>query len=201
MSSPASPDAEPQTSPAPEGTAAPKGERPKHAFLRSPAGHAALLGAWGAVLMTFGSFGSGSVRRVDPLLEDIYLSWLRFGHGQLLSRIILWVGVLLMIAAWVRVGRATLAGHVTVRDLWTVLPAWTAPLLVATPMFSRDAYSYLAQGALLRDGFDPYEVGPVVNPASCSTTSATCGRRRPRPTGPSTCCSVRASRPSPTTTW
>ena len=66
--------------------------------------------------------------------------------------------------AWVRVGRATLAGHVTVRDLWTVLPAWTAPLLVATPMFSRDAYSYLAQGALLRDGFDPYEVGPVVNP-------------------------------------
>ena len=164
MSSPASPDAEPQTSPAPEGTAASKGERPKHAFLRSPAGHAALLGAWGAVLMTFGSFGSGSVRRVDPLLEDIYLSWLRFGHGQLLSRIILWVGVLLMIAAWVRVGRATLAGHVTVRDLWTVLPAWTAPLLVATPMFSRDAYSYLAQGALLRDGFDPYEVGPVVNP-------------------------------------
>lgn len=31
-------------------------------------------------------------------------------------------------------------------------------------MFSRDAFSYLAQGALLRDGFDPYEVGPVVNP-------------------------------------
>ena len=31
-------------------------------------------------------------------------------------------------------------------------------------MFSRDAYSYLAQGALLRDGFDPYAVGPVANP-------------------------------------
>ena len=148
----------------PPSAARPAQARSWLAFLRSPAGHAALLGACGAAFMTFGSFGAGSVRRIDPLLEDIYLSWLRFGHGQLLSRIILWVGVLLMIGAWVRLGRATLNGQVTVRDLWTVLPAWTAPLLVATPMFSRDAYSYLAQGALLRDGFDPYEVGPVVNP-------------------------------------
>ena len=31
-------------------------------------------------------------------------------------------------------------------------------------MFSRDTYSYLAQGALLRDGFDPYAVGPIDNP-------------------------------------
>ena len=33
-------------------------------------------------------------------------------------------------------------------------------------MFSRDTYSYLAQGALLRDGFDPYVVGPIDNPNS-----------------------------------
>ncbi len=33
-------------------------------------------------------------------------------------------------------------------------------------MFSRDTYSYLAQGALLRDGFDPYIVGPIDNPNS-----------------------------------
>jgi alpha-1,6-mannosyltransferase len=32
------------------------------------------------------------------------------------------------------------------------------------PLFSRDTYSYLAQGALLRDGFDPYAVGPIDNP-------------------------------------
>ena len=31
------------------------------------------------------------------------------------------------------------------------------------PVFSRDTYSYLAQGALLRDGFDPYVVGPIEN--------------------------------------
>lgn len=133
-------------------------------FLRSPAGNAGVLGALGAAFVTFGGFGAGSVRREDPLLEDLYLSWLRFGHGLLLSTILIWAGVLLMIAAWVRLGRSTLAGHVTLRELWTVLPMWVAPLLVASPMFSRDAYSYLAQGAMLRDGFDPYLDGPVVNP-------------------------------------
>jgi carotene biosynthesis associated membrane protein len=40
---------------------------------------------------------------------------------------------------------------------------WLAPLLVSVPLFSRDTYSYLAQGALLRDGFDPYVVAPIEN--------------------------------------
>ncbi|QNG18517.1 alpha-(1-_6)-mannopyranosyltransferase A [Rhodococcus triatomae] len=133
-------------------------------FLRSPEGHAALLGVAGAAMITFGGFGAGSVRRQDPLLEDLYLSWLRFGHGQILSTVIVWTGVIAMIAAWVRLGRATLDGRVSLRKLGWIVPAWTAPLLLAVPMFSRDAYSYLAQGALLRDGFDPYAVGPVVSP-------------------------------------
>ncbi|WP_072806329.1 alpha-(1-_6)-mannopyranosyltransferase A [Rhodococcoides yunnanense] len=133
-------------------------------FLRSPEGHAALLGVVGAILITFGGFGAGSVRRRDPLLESMHLSWLRFGHGLVLSSIFVWLGVLFMIIAWVRLGRATLGGRTTLGELRWVVPAWTAPLLLAVPMFSRDAYSYLAQGALLRDGFDPYAVGPVANP-------------------------------------
>ncbi|MFC9789988.1 alpha-(1-_6)-mannopyranosyltransferase A [Rhodococcus sp. NPDC127528] len=133
-------------------------------FLRCDAGHAAVLGFLGAMMITFGGFGSGAVRRQDPLLETLHLSWLRFGHGLVLSTAIVWIGVLLMIAAWVRLGRATLADDVTVGELRWIVPAWTGPLLLAVPMFSRDAYSYLAQGALLRDGFDPYAVGPVANP-------------------------------------
>lgn len=133
-------------------------------FLRSPEGHSALLGIVGAAMITFGGFGAGSVRREDPLLESMYLSWLRFGHGHVLSTAIVWVGVVSMIAAWVRLGRGTLAGQVTLRQLRFIVAVWTAPLLLAVPMFSRDAFSYLAQGALLRDGYDPYAVGPVVNP-------------------------------------
>ena len=137
MSSPAAPDADPQDRSAADSAASPPSDLPASknrapdgrtsagrvtAFLRSPAGNAALLGTCGSVLMTFGSFGAGSVRRQDPLLEEMFLSWLRFGHGQLLSMIILWVGVLIMIGAWVRVGRATLAGTGTLDVPHRVVP-------------------------------------------------------------------------------
>src|SRR5690625_6495403 len=38
----------------------------------------------------------------------------------------------------------------------TTMWAWIAPLLLAAPLSSRDVYSYLLQGAMVRDGFDPY---------------------------------------------
>ncbi|WP_336086155.1 alpha-(1-_6)-mannopyranosyltransferase A [Nocardia sp. SSK8] len=136
-------------------------------FARSPEGHAALMGFFGAVMITFGGFGAGAVRKRDPLLEALHLSWLRFGHGYALSMILIWAGVLMMITAWVRLGRATLgkgSATVTLNELRAIVGIWITPLLFAAPMFSRDAYSYLAQGALLRDGFDPYQVGPVANP-------------------------------------
>nr|WP_290367882.1 alpha-(1->6)-mannopyranosyltransferase A [Spelaeibacter cavernicola] len=133
-------------------------------FLRSPEGHAALLGFLGSLMITFGGFGAGSVRKQDPLLESAHLSWLRFGHGLVLSTVVVWIGVILMITAWVRLGRTTIAGTVSLNELRAIVPMWIGPLLFAVPMFSRDAYSYLAQGALLRDGFDPYKVGPVANP-------------------------------------
>ncbi|WP_068278197.1 alpha-(1-_6)-mannopyranosyltransferase A [Aldersonia kunmingensis] len=133
-------------------------------FARSPEGHHAVLGLFGALMITFGGFGAGSVRRRDPLLEAAHLSWLRFGHGLVLSSLMVWIGVLLMIAAWVRLGRTTINDGVSLNELRSIVGIWLFPLLFAVPMFSRDAYSYLAQGALLRDGFDPYAVGPVANP-------------------------------------
>ncbi|MEU5408785.1 alpha-(1-_6)-mannopyranosyltransferase A [Nocardia asteroides] len=136
-------------------------------FARSPEGHAAMMGFFGAAMITFGGFGAGAVRKRDPLLEALHLSWLRFGHGYALSTILIWAGVLMMITAWVRLGRTTIGTRgagVTPNELRAIVGIWITPLLFAAPMFSRDAYSYLAQGALLRDGFDPYQVGPVANP-------------------------------------
>ncbi|WP_378739298.1 alpha-(1-_6)-mannopyranosyltransferase A [Nocardia brasiliensis] len=139
-------------------------------FLRSPEGHAALLGFYGAILITFGGFGAGSTRKRDPILEALHLSWLRFGHGYALSTIVIWIGVLLMITAWVRLGRTTIGtgdrldAGVTLNELRVIVGIWITPLLFAVPMFSQDVYSYLAQGALLRDGFDPYVDGPIRNP-------------------------------------
>ncbi|MBB5917989.1 alpha-1,6-mannosyltransferase [Nocardia transvalensis] len=138
-------------------------------FFRSPEGHAALLGFWGSLMITVGGFGAGAVRRSDPLLEAVHLSWLRFGHGYALATIGIWLGVLAMIVAWVRLGRITIGtcehgSAVTLNELRAIVGIWIFPLLFAVPMFSADVYSYLAQGALLRDGYDPYTVAPVVSP-------------------------------------
>ncbi|MFE1595222.1 alpha-(1-_6)-mannopyranosyltransferase A [Nocardia sp. NPDC058705] len=156
-------------------------------FARSPEGHAALLGFFGAAMITFGGFGAGAVRKHDPLLEALHLSWLRFGHGYALSSIVIWAGVLMMITAWVRLGRATISkgeSTVTLNELRAIVGIWTTPLLFAAPMFSRDVYSYLAQGALLRDGFDPYQVGPVANPGVLLDNVSTVWTTTTAPYGP-----------------
>ncbi|HUH72663.1 MAG TPA: alpha-(1-_6)-mannopyranosyltransferase A [Mycobacterium sp.] len=134
------------------------------AFATAPEARPAKLGLLGSVLITTGGLGAGSTRQHDPLLESIHMSWLRFGHGLVLSSILLWTGVGLMLIAWLGLGRRVLAGEATEFMMKATTGFWLAPLLVSVPVFSRDTYSYLAQGALLRDGLDPYAVGPVANP-------------------------------------
>ncbi len=135
-----------------------------HDFIRSRDGRPALLGFLGALLITAGGLGAGSTRLHDPLLETLHLSWLRFGHGLVLSSITLWLGVALLLIAWIWLGRFVIDGHADEHQLIATTGFWLAPLLLSVPVFSRDTYSYLAQGALLRDGLDPYVVGPVENP-------------------------------------
>ncbi|HET9875317.1 MAG TPA: alpha-(1-_6)-mannopyranosyltransferase A [Mycobacterium sp.] len=133
-------------------------------FAASPQAGTAWLGCLGAMLVTVGGLGAGSTRVHDPLLESIHLSWLRFGHGLVLSSALLWSGVAVMLVAWLGLGRRVIDGSATEYTLVASTGFWLAPLLLSVPVFSRDTYSYLAQGALLRDGFDPYQVGPVDNP-------------------------------------
>ena len=136
------------------------------AFASSPEAQPARLGCLGAVLIAAGGLGAGSTRLHDPLLESLYLSWLRFGHGLVLSSILLWGGVALMVVAWLRLGRRVIDRTATEYTMVATTGFWLAPLLLSVPVFSRDTYSYLAQGALLRDGLDPYLVGPIENPNS-----------------------------------
>ncbi len=133
-------------------------------FAVADEGRPALLGFVGAVLITTGGLGSGSTKQHDPLLDSLHLSWLRFGHGLVLSSVLLWAGVTLMLSAWLWLGRRALAGSASEYAMVASAAFWLAPLLLSVPLFSRDTYSYLAQGALLRDGLDPYGVGPIDNP-------------------------------------
>src|SRR5690625_3385029 len=155
----------PTTPPVPTVATTPAESRSRlRRFAAGEQAHSAWLGCLGAVLITLGGLGAGSTRIQDPLLESVHLSWLRCGHGLVLSSGLLWTGVALMLAAWLGLGRRVIDGTATEYTLIATTGFWLAPLLLSVPVFSRDTYSYLAQGALLRDGFDPYQVGPVENP-------------------------------------
>ncbi|MBV9722815.1 MAG: polyprenol phosphomannose-dependent alpha 1,6 mannosyltransferase MptB, partial [Mycobacterium sp.] len=133
-------------------------------FFHAAQARPAQLGCLGATLITVGGLGAGSTKHHDPLLDSLHLSWLRYGHGLVLSSVLLWAGVALMLIAWLRLGRRVLAGDASESTMVANTVFWLAPLMLSVPVFSRDTYSYLAQGAMLRDGLDPYAAAPVDNP-------------------------------------
>ncbi len=155
------------------------------AFARGDEGRPALLGFVGAALIAVGGVGAGSTRQRDPLLESAHLSWLRFGHGVVVSSLLVWLGVGMLLAAWIWLGRRLIDGPgVSEYALIATTGFWLVPLMASVPLFSRDAYSYLAQGALLRDGFDPYAVGPIENPNPLLDDVSSVWITTPAPYGP-----------------
>jgi alpha-1,6-mannosyltransferase len=69
-----------------------------------------------------------------------------------------YAGVALLSAAWLALRQFALS----TRRIWIVTTLWCLPLLAAPPLFSQDAYSYLAQGTLVHLGIDPYRHAPAV---------------------------------------
>jgi len=86
--------------------------------------------------------------------------------GSALAKSGFYLSVVALIAAWVGVGLQARAGRLTVRRSWVVLGCWGLPLLLGPPLFSRDIYSYVAQGLLANHGLNPYAVPPsaLANP-------------------------------------
>jgi alpha-1,6-mannosyltransferase len=124
----------------------------------------ALLGLAGSILLAAMAVGAGGILVNDPLIDTGSLSWIRYGHGHDLATVGLYLGVAMIIWAWVRLGREVLSGTVAVQQVTATATAWVAPLLLSPPLFTRDVYSYLAQGALAVRGLDPYLVGPAELP-------------------------------------
>lgn len=128
------------------------------------------LGVAGAALLAVGSFGAGATRNRAGMLDYLGLEFLGYGHARGLLNVALTVGLFLLVAGWVAAGRYIVADRFEkdVSDRWayaqSALWSATAPLLLAAPLMSRDVYSYLMQGAMVRDGFDPYSEGAAVNP-------------------------------------
>ncbi len=64
--------------------------------------------------------------------------------------------------AWLGLGRRAQVDVLRPRTLWIVGALWALPLFLAAPVFSRDVYSYLAQGTILHLGHNPYHDQPVI---------------------------------------
>jgi alpha-1,6-mannosyltransferase len=120
----------------------------------------AVAGLTGAVLVAAG----GLVTSVVPASSWIGAIGLRASMpGRMAGLAVVVAGLGLMVRAWLAIGRSLLADPIGWRHRVNRIAAlWSAPLLLGPPLFSRDAWSYAAQGAMVAEGFDPYAAGPGV---------------------------------------
>lgn len=71
---------------------------------------------------------------------------------------VVWVGMALLSVAWLAIWRSPPDRRTAV----VIAAAWMLPLALAPPLFSRDIYSYIAQGTILHLGHNPYKQPPAI---------------------------------------
>ena len=122
-----------------------------------------LWGTVGALLMMFGSTSSyGAATPIPNPVDGLRVIGLlsRIGPASLA---ISYSGMGLVVLSWFLIGRLTAPGRprrLSRTQLTHTLAMWAVPFLVTPPIFSRDVYSYLAVGAMMVHGDNPYQLGP-----------------------------------------
>lgn len=172
----------------------------------APSLRARLITAWASVVEAWGvpAVRRGLVATVLVTLGSLspaYLthsSWLyriqdRAGitgwPSQLVGTVLTMAGLLVLLDAWLRLRPRTGAhadgsyAYSHVRH-WAILLIWGLPFVIAPPIFSHDAYSYAAQGWMVHNGINPYEVGPAVLPGAFADQVSWVWRDTPAPYGP-----------------
>ena len=117
-------------------------------------------GTLGMALVAAGSLTPAFLPKDAPIIASLKLQWLSAGAGRFSATLLLVAGMALLVDAWLRLRPRT--GSAPLHRLTWLL--WSLPVLLAPPLFSRDAYSYAAQGQIVAEGMNPYEVGPVYVP-------------------------------------
>jgi len=107
------------------------------------------------------------------------------GGSTTVPGVLFYLCVCLLVAAWVGVGMWGRTARLTTRQGWFLLGAWGIPLALGPPLFSRDLYSYVAQGLIAHSGANPYTAGPsVLGPGPVLESVASVWRHTPTPYGP-----------------
>ncbi len=129
--------------------------------MRRTAG-AALAGFVGMTLAVLGASLPSS-----PFTSKLPGSWI-FGiptpasaasRHEVLGIAVVYGGMVVLLSAWYCLVAFPDPDPGRLRRLWGVFVLWVAPLVVAPPLFSRDVYTYGAEGQLVSRGIDPYTHG------------------------------------------
>jgi hypothetical protein len=133
-----------------------------------------VAGAAGAALVTIG----GSVVGTTPLRDG--------RPPNLIGYIAAYAGITILVATWLWMGALLRRGEGPDRhELWRLLAGWSAPLVVGAPLYSRDVFSYVAQGRMAEIGINPYLHGPSsLGPGPYLDAVSHVWRDTPAPYGP-----------------
>lgn len=107
-----------------------------------------------------GLAGSGLAVLASPALSGGRVRWW-LAPGMPAAALLFYLGVALLVLAWLWLGRQVRAGQLSARTIGWAACWWSAPFLLGPPLFSHDVYSYLAQGTLVHLGLNPYRVVPA----------------------------------------
>lgn len=114
------------------------------------------LGMLGSLLIAIGGLSPAFLPENSPWRQVLGafrdFTWL----GPTLATIAALTGVFLLMDCWFHLRPRPPAPDV---DFRAVLALWSLPMLLAPPIFSHDAYAYAAEGYMLHEGLNPYEMG------------------------------------------
>lgn len=119
-------------------------------------------GTASSALIALASIWVGFLGTASPLWT---IEWFRETRSSptivVAASIGLIVGCTGLVVCWLLLGRRVFRADRRLPAATLVIAAacWAVPLLLAMPLFDRDIFSYIAQGRLLANGFDPYRWG------------------------------------------
>ncbi|WP_237220890.1 polyprenol phosphomannose-dependent alpha 1,6 mannosyltransferase MptB [Rothia nasimurium] len=120
-----------------------------------------IFGTIGSLLIMFASFGVGWLADASPFRRVDWIIPLRYtAPGIITCIILLVVGAMMMCREWLRMVQKLVVWNDRAKK-WATVAAicWITPQLFAFPLYSRDVFSYFAQGRVMASGLNPYEYG------------------------------------------
>jgi alpha-1,6-mannosyltransferase len=141
------------------------------------------LGLTGSVMIAAGGVLAGVAPARDPLLLLPGIDELR--EATVFATAVVYVGLTLLLVAWWNLGALVRRPDgPSTRELLSTGVWWAMPFALTAPIFSRDMYSYLAQGAMTMAGMDTYKVGPAALGGQLAANVPAIWQNTPTPYGP-----------------